>query len=140
MKNLLALVALAVISVAVAGWYLNWYQINSAPSEGGRQKVTIDFNTPKITHDLEEGKQRVAKILENAGNSNNQQSPQTQSAADFPTFTNPVAQSGPSQQHQQQQAQQQPAQKIQPVEFQTSKDGYFVIPNKFVPPQSQPKK
>jgi hypothetical protein len=64
MRNLLALLAMALITLAVLGWYLNWYKISSTPSSGGHRQVEIDLNTPKIGHDVEKGGEKVRKMLE----------------------------------------------------------------------------
>ncbi len=66
MRNLLAFLAAAVITVAVVGWYLNWYKI-STTSGDGRREVKIDLNTPKIGADIEKGGQTLRNALEKAG-------------------------------------------------------------------------
>jgi hypothetical protein len=130
MKNTLAVIAFVVIAFAAVGWYLNWYGINLTPTPEGRHKVTIDLNTPRITEDLQKGREQVVKLLkkneqpEGAANTTNT------NAAPFPTFTNPLPrpqtpQPGP--------AQNPPAAKTQQpnpdwVPFEINEEGYFVLP------------
>ena len=90
MKNTLAVIALVVIAFAAVGWYLNWYGINLVPTQDGHHKVTIDLNTPRITQDLQKGREQVVKLLKkddpNATDPNAKGAP----ATSFPTFTNPL--------------------------------------------------
>jgi hypothetical protein len=68
MRNLLALLAVALITLVALGWYLEWYHISSTPANGGHRQVNIDFNTPKIGHDVEKGVEKggekIRKMLE----------------------------------------------------------------------------
>jgi hypothetical protein len=64
MRNLLAFLAVVVLSVAVAGWYLDWYKVHTHPAEEGHQNLSIDINTQKIGTDLQKGEQNLQKILE----------------------------------------------------------------------------
>jgi hypothetical protein len=64
MRNLLALAAIALITFAALGWYLDWYHISSTPASEGHRRVNIDVNTTKIGHDVEKGGEKVRKILE----------------------------------------------------------------------------
>jgi len=62
MKNLLALAAAALLVFAAVGWYLGWYQIKSESKDGHRQ-IHIDVNGPKISEDLEKGKDKIRDLL-----------------------------------------------------------------------------
>jgi hypothetical protein len=67
MKNLLALLATAVIAFFGLGWYLDWYRFSTAPGEApGRRSVTIDVDTQKIGKDLKNGSNKLQSALENA--------------------------------------------------------------------------
>jgi hypothetical protein len=59
MRNLLAFTAAVVITVAGLGWYLGWYRIRSAPADSGHRNVNIDFNTDKITGDIERAEKKI---------------------------------------------------------------------------------
>lgn len=63
MRNLLALLAFAVLAFAGVGWYLGWYQIKSTPTNDGHRQISIDLNTPKIKEDLNTGKEKLRDLL-----------------------------------------------------------------------------
>jgi hypothetical protein len=65
MRNLLAFVAAATLTVAGLGWYLDWYRIRSQPAPTGQRSLTIDINTSKIGADIHKGEQGLQKMLEN---------------------------------------------------------------------------
>jgi hypothetical protein len=67
MRNLLAFLAAAGLTVLGAGYYLGWYSVVSTTGASGHRNVNIDINTKKIGHDLEEGASRVQKALDKAG-------------------------------------------------------------------------
>jgi len=58
MRNLLALAAAALIAFIVVGWFLGWYQVEKSGNE-----IKVDFNTPKITQDINKGKAKVEGFL-----------------------------------------------------------------------------
>jgi len=64
MRNLLALLAIALITLVALGWYLDWYKITSTPGTGGHRQVNIDLNTSKIGQDVEKGEEKIHKLLE----------------------------------------------------------------------------
>lgn len=55
MRNLLAFVAAAALTVAGVGWYLGWFKVQSAPAPAGQRTVNININTDKIAEDLHNG-------------------------------------------------------------------------------------
>jgi hypothetical protein len=65
MRNLLAFLAAATLTVAGLGWYLDWYRIRSQPAPTGQRSLTIDINTSKIGADIHKGEQGLQKMLEN---------------------------------------------------------------------------
>jgi hypothetical protein len=111
MRNLLALLAFAVLVFAGAGWYLGWYKIGSTPSADGHRNINVDLNTPKIKDDLNKGKEKLRDILtKNDGSSNYQ----TVTPGDLPPTTLPTS--------------------FQPVD-----DGGFVYPpTEYAPPPPPP--
>ena len=64
MRNMLAFLAAVVLTVAGAGWYLDWYKVGTHPAAEGHQNLSIDINTTKIGTDLQKGEQNLQKILE----------------------------------------------------------------------------
>ncbi len=63
MRNMLAFVAAVVLTVAVVGWYLDWYQIGVAPGTAGHRNVTVDINTVKIGDDVHKASDGVQHKL-----------------------------------------------------------------------------
>lgn len=63
MRNMLAFLAAAVLTVIGVGWYFDWYRLNTVPGDSGHRSVTIDINTKKISHDLGEVEHKVEKKL-----------------------------------------------------------------------------
>src|SRR4051794_4745740 len=70
MKNLLALVGLALIGFAGVGWYLDWYKFKTEATVDGHRKIDVDVNTPKISQDLKKGKEKVRDIIDKEVGSN----------------------------------------------------------------------
>jgi hypothetical protein len=67
MRNLLALLGLALVVVGGLGWYLGWYKVKTEPAaDPGHHNVSIDIDTNKIGKDLHNGEQKLQKILENS--------------------------------------------------------------------------
>jgi len=66
MRNLLALVAFVVISVAAVGWYLGWYHVDrGAATEDGHRTVSIDINQRKIASDVRKGEKKIEQAIDN---------------------------------------------------------------------------
>ncbi len=66
MRNLLAFLALAALTFAGLGWYLDWYKIQSTPTSAGRHSIQIDINSKKITEDVHKGVQQGEEKLQQA--------------------------------------------------------------------------
>src|SRR5262245_35010363 len=64
MRNLLALVGLAVVAFGGVGWYLDWFNIRSTPAPVGPRGLNIDIDTVKIKEDLHRGSVKVQQALE----------------------------------------------------------------------------
>jgi hypothetical protein len=64
MRNLLALLAAALLTALVVGWYLDWYTVSSTPSSPGHHSVQIDIDEGKIREDLQKGSERVKDALD----------------------------------------------------------------------------
>jgi hypothetical protein len=63
MRNLLAFLAAVCLTVAVSGWYLGWYTVESPPAPQGRRNVNIEINTVKIGEDIHRGSERLQDLL-----------------------------------------------------------------------------
>jgi hypothetical protein len=55
MRNTLAFLAAALITVAAVGWYLGWYSVRPHPTSPGKQSYQIEIDTQKIGEDLSKG-------------------------------------------------------------------------------------
>jgi len=64
MRNLLAFLGAAILTVLVLGWYLGWYNISREPSTSGHSKLEVDINSEKIGQDLKQGEQKVQGFLD----------------------------------------------------------------------------
>jgi hypothetical protein len=62
MRNLLALLGLALVLFLGVGWYMGWYKIKTGPN------VSIDIDAKKVRHDvpnlLNEGKEKMHQLLD----------------------------------------------------------------------------
>src|SRR5262245_35675386 len=61
MKNLLALVGLAVVGFATAGWFWGWYKIAKQTDAKGHPQLNIQVNPEQIQNDINKVKQQVIK-------------------------------------------------------------------------------
>jgi len=66
MRNVLAFLAAATLTVLGVGWYLGWYRVSNVPADEGKKKVNIEFNTTRIGDDLHKGGQKVRQLIENS--------------------------------------------------------------------------
>ena len=76
MRSLLTLVGAAVVTFAVVGYFLGWYQVHTAPGPDGHRKVDIDFNAQQFQQDVEKAKDQIFKA--------SHQGPSGQTAPDTP--------------------------------------------------------
>jgi hypothetical protein len=63
MRNLLAFLAAVCVTVAVSGWYLGWYTVETPPAPTGRRNVNIEINTVKIGEDIQRGSEKLQDLL-----------------------------------------------------------------------------
>lgn len=59
MRNLLALLGFALLTFTAAGWYFEWYKIQSSTTPDGHRHVNIDINSKKIGEDLNKGSEKL---------------------------------------------------------------------------------
>ena len=64
MRNLLALLAAALLSFAGIGWYLDWYKVQSTTTKDGHRRVNIDIHSQKIGDDLQKGSEKLQEAWE----------------------------------------------------------------------------
>lgn len=65
MRNLLALVGLAVIGFGGVGWYMGWYKFNVAKSSDGTLQITTDVDTKKVSSDSSDFLKNVGAVIGN---------------------------------------------------------------------------
>jgi apolipoprotein N-acyltransferase len=59
MRNLFTLVGAAIVIFGGLGWYLGWYQVQTATTSTGHRTINIDVNQQKIAEDVKKGEQKV---------------------------------------------------------------------------------
>jgi hypothetical protein len=64
MRNTLAFIGAVVVTVAGAGWYLDWYQVRTNPAPTGRRSFNVEIDTVKIGDDIQKGGARIQEVLE----------------------------------------------------------------------------
>lgn len=64
MRNLLAFMAAAALTVVGVGWYLGWYRVSSTSTQEGKRSINIELNTTKIDTDLLKGEDKIHQALE----------------------------------------------------------------------------
>ncbi len=63
MRNMLAFLAAATLTVIGVGWYLDWFKLHTAPAESGHRQLSIDFDTKKISTDLHKAEHKLETKL-----------------------------------------------------------------------------
>jgi hypothetical protein len=71
MRNTMAFLGAAALTLAGVGWYLGWYDVLIKPSAAGHQNVDIDVNIPKIKDDINKGEEKGKKKLQEALDNHN---------------------------------------------------------------------
>jgi hypothetical protein len=64
MRNLLALLAATVLTLAGVGWYLGWYSVQSTAGAAGKRQVNIEVDARKISEDLQKGTERIQQVID----------------------------------------------------------------------------
>lgn len=64
MKNLLALVGLAVVGFGGVGWYMGWYKVKVDRGTGGELQVHTNVDTKKVAEDSGNWLQQAGKFME----------------------------------------------------------------------------
>jgi hypothetical protein len=77
MRNLIFLLFMGVVVFLVAGWFLDWYDINSIKNGNGKTSITVDFNGTKIKEDINKGTQKFNDTMHNLQDDKNKTSQET---------------------------------------------------------------
>jgi hypothetical protein len=64
MRNFLAFVGAALLTVAGIGWYLGWYEIKREPSTPGHSRLQLDIDQEKIGNDVKQGTEKIKDAIE----------------------------------------------------------------------------
>jgi hypothetical protein len=63
MRNLLALVGLAIVLFAGVGWYCGWYTFQSTPTVTGEREFRVRVNTKEIASEVKQGAEKIEKAF-----------------------------------------------------------------------------
>jgi hypothetical protein len=63
MRNLLALIGLAVVALAAIGWYCEWYKLTVARTKDGQPEIKTTVNTEKVADDSSSFFKRVEQLV-----------------------------------------------------------------------------
>jgi hypothetical protein len=64
MRNILALLAASVLTLAGVGWYLGWYSVESTTGTAGKRQVNIEVDSRKISEDLQRGTEKIQQVID----------------------------------------------------------------------------
>jgi hypothetical protein len=64
MRNILAFLAAMVILIGGAGWYLNWFSVQSTAGASGKRQVNIEVDSRKISEDLQKGTEKLQQVID----------------------------------------------------------------------------
>jgi hypothetical protein len=64
MRNTLAFLGAAALTVAGIGWYLGWYDIKREPASPGHSRLQLDINEKKIGDDVKQGTDKLKDAIE----------------------------------------------------------------------------
>jgi hypothetical protein len=62
-KSLVYLLFLGLVIFAVAGWFLDWYNIGDASNKDGKHHVSLDIDGNKIRQDLNKGEVKLQDTI-----------------------------------------------------------------------------
>jgi len=64
MRNFLAFVGAAILTLAGIGWYLGWYDIKREAASPGHSRLQLDINQDKIGTDVKQGTDKLRDAIE----------------------------------------------------------------------------
>jgi hypothetical protein len=64
MRNLLALLAAALLAFVGVGWYLGWYKIERTTAPAGKTAYNVEVDTSKISTDVHRGGEKIQEALD----------------------------------------------------------------------------
>ena len=63
-RNLLALLALALLVFAGVGYYKEWYTLKWLTGADGHTTIAVDLDKKKVENDLNAGKEKVVEVIQ----------------------------------------------------------------------------
>ena len=63
MRNLLALIGLAVVALAAIGWYCEWYKLTVTRDHSGQPEIKTTVNTDKVAEDSSSFFKRMEQLV-----------------------------------------------------------------------------
>jgi len=64
MRNLLALVGLALVLFVAVGWFRGWYTFQFSPGKDGRTDFNVSVDTTKMNADRRDGTSKVGDFID----------------------------------------------------------------------------
>ena len=64
MRNFLAFLGAAILTLLGVGWYLGWYKIERQPSTPGHPRLQVDIDQDKIGKDVKKGAEKVKDAID----------------------------------------------------------------------------
>jgi len=77
MRNLLAFVGALVVTLAVVGWYENWFQLRTTPGADGNRNLSIDIDSKKVGDDVKKTENKFQQFLDERAKAAGQTTPAT---------------------------------------------------------------
>ena len=72
-----------VVTLAVVGWYENWFQFRTTPGADGNRNLSIDIDSKKVTDDVKKTESEIQHLLDEHAKAAGQTTPAaTQPAKD----------------------------------------------------------
>lgn len=64
MRNFLAFLGAAILTLLGVGWYLGWYKVDRQPSSPGHSRIQVDIDQDKIGKDVKTGADKVKDAID----------------------------------------------------------------------------
>jgi len=64
MRNMLAFLAAAALTVGGVGWYLGWFGFSSQPGNDGHRQINIDINGNKLAQDASKAARAAQELAD----------------------------------------------------------------------------
>jgi len=64
MRNFLAFLGAAILTLLGVGWYLGWYKVDRQPSTPGHSRLQVDIDQDKIGKDVKTGAGKVKDVID----------------------------------------------------------------------------